>query len=77
METITISPDNCLYLTHDERVRFAKQLRQALVCRTTTEFNDPVVVADITLTPVEARRLVEELQDVLMEAHVDWLHVGF
>jgi hypothetical protein len=36
--------------------RLVEEVRQALVCRTAAQTNDPVVVADITLTPTEAWR---------------------
>ena len=59
MMPITISCCDRLYLTRAESRRLAGRIRQQLVCRTTTQADEPIVVADISLTPTEAWRLVE------------------
>ena len=77
MIPITISSSDRLYLTQAEASRLAQQTRQNLVCRTTTQANEPVVVADIPLTAAEAWRVVDELDISLTEDHVDWDVEGF
>lgn len=66
--SITVSSTDRLYLTKDEMARLAEQVRQTLVCRTAAQVNDPVVVADVVLTPGEAWRLLEKLWNIGTDA---------
>lgn len=75
MISIAVSSSNRLFLTKAESDRLAETIRQKLVCRTTTQANDPVVVADRSLTTAEAWRLVDKL--VPIEDGVDWQNEGF
>lgn len=77
MILVTLSSSDRLYLTQAEADRLADQLRQELVCRTTAQVDEPVVVADIPLSPAEAWQLVDNLEDSLTEAEVDWQTEGF
>jgi hypothetical protein len=75
MIPLAFSSSDHLYLTKAEADRLANQLRQELVCRTTTQADDLVMVADISLTVAEAWRLIERL--VPIEDQVDWQNEGF
>ena len=77
MIPIRLSSSDRLYLTQAEADRLVEQVRQELICRTTTQANEPVVVADIPLTAAEAWRVVDKLEDSLAEAEVDWQTEGF
>ena len=67
VNAVRITSTDVLVLTRSEALRLAEIVRQDLVCRTAAEIDDPIDVADITLTPAEAWRLVEELQESLAE----------
>jgi len=77
MIPITISSSNHLYITQVELFRLAEQIRQELVCRTTDQVDEPVMVADIPLSPAQAWQLVDELEDLLTEETFDWSVEGF
>lgn len=68
---------NRLYLSEAEAGRLAEILRQELVCRTTTQVNEPVVVVDMPLTTDEAWDLIDRLEDLVAEEAVDWITEGF
>jgi len=74
---ISISSSDRLYLTQAESVRLIDQIHQELVCRTADQVDEPVVVADIPLTPAEAWQLVDKLEDSLTEEIFDWSVEGF
>ena len=57
--------------------RLAGRIRQQLVCRTTTQADEPIVVADISLTPTEAWRLVDKLEGSPTESEINWSSEGF
>jgi hypothetical protein len=75
MISIALSPSNRLFLNQAEADRLAETIRQKLICRTTTQADEPVVVADILLTVAEAWRLIDRL--VPIEDEVDWQNEGF
>jgi hypothetical protein len=75
--SITISCCDRLYLAKTESRRLAGRIRQQLVCRRTDQVDDPVVVADILVSPGEARRLADKLEASLMEETIDWAKEGF
>jgi hypothetical protein len=77
MITANLSPSNRLYLTKAEADRLADQIRQELICRTATQADGPVVVADISLTAAEAWRLLGELEKVRPDTEIDWQNEGF
>lgn len=70
-----------LYLSRPEVKQLAEQLEHELVCRTADQRPDPVVVADMILTPLEAWQLVDRLESAAIEefsvAKADWLTEGF
>jgi hypothetical protein len=74
--TVGLFRSNHLYLTQAEVDRLANAIHQELICRTTTQVNDPVIVADISLTVVEAWELLDRLKDSIEEI-VDWVKEGF
>ena len=76
MISIALSSSDRLFLNEAEADRLANQLRQELVCRTATQANEPVVVADISLAPAEAWRLIDRLES-LTEETVEWQTEGF
>jgi len=73
--SIALSSSNRLFLNQAEADRLADQIRQKLICRTATQANEPVVVADLSLTVAEAWRLIDGL--VPIEDEVDWQNEGF
>jgi hypothetical protein len=75
MISLALSSSERLFLNPTEADRLANQLRQELVCRTTTQADDLVMVADIPLTTAEAWRLIDRL--VPIEDQVDWQNEGF
>ena len=77
MILITISSSSRLYLTQAESIRLIEQIRQKLVCRTTAQVDEPVIVADVPLTSAEAWRLLDKLEGLLEEGEIDWLVEGF
>jgi hypothetical protein len=75
--TVSLSRSGLLFLTQTEVERLAYAFRQELVCRTTTQANEPVVVADISLTVAEAWELIDRLQCVAANEAIDWANEGF
>lgn len=74
---VAISSSDRLYLTQAESVWIAEQVRQELVCRTTARVDEPVIVANVALTPAEAWQLVDTLENSLTDGQVDWPVEGF
>jgi len=72
---VKLSVSDRLFLTKAEADRLVEAIRQELVCRTATQANEPVVVADIPLTVAEAWRLIDRL--VPIKDEVDWQNEGF
>ena len=72
---VRLSPSDRLYLTKAEADRLAETIRQELVCRTTAQTDDLVMVADAPLTAAEAWRLIDRF--VPIEDEVDWQTEGF
>jgi hypothetical protein len=75
MISIALSSSDHLYLTPSEMDRLAETIRQELICRTTDQADDLVMVADISLAVTEAWRLIDRL--VPIEDEVDWQNDGF
>jgi hypothetical protein len=75
--SIALSSSDRLFLNEAEADRLIHQLHQELVCRIADRTDDLVMVADILLTVAEAWRLVDKLEDSLMEGQVDWQRDGF
>ncbi len=75
--SITISSSSRLYLTQAELFRLTEQVRQELVCRRSDQVDEPVMVADIPLSPAQAWQLVDTLEDSLEEGEIDWAMEGF
>ncbi len=73
---VTMSPSDRLYLTRAESRCLAEQIRQELVCRTTADLDEPVMVADIPMSPADAWQLLGRLEE-LVERSVDWQREGF
>lgn len=76
MISVALSSSDRLFLTKAEAGRLANQLRQELVCRTADRTGDLVVVADLSLTAVEAWGLVDRLNSITDET-IDWQNEGF
>lgn len=72
---VRLSSSN-IYLTQAEADGLAEIVRQALICRTASQADDPLIVADASLTVSEAWRLLDRLEDNIDEA-VDWADEGF
>jgi hypothetical protein len=77
MIPVAISSFDRLYLTQAETDRLIDQISQELVCRTADQTEEPVVVADIPLSPAQAWQLLVKLEDSLEEGEIDWLVEGF
>jgi hypothetical protein len=77
MTIITVSSENRLYLTQAESSRLAEHIRHELICRTTAQADEPVMVADVLLTSAEAWRLLDRLDNLVTEETIDWQTEGF
>jgi hypothetical protein len=73
---VRLSSSDHLYLSQSEIERLADTLRHELICRTTTQADEPVVVVDVVLTVDEAWRLLDRL-DMPIDEIVDWADEGF
>ena len=77
MISIAVSSSDRLYLTEAEAGRLAETIRQELVCRTATQADHLVVVADLSLTTAEAWRLLDKLDGLKTVGEIDWTVEGF
>jgi hypothetical protein len=73
----TPSATGHLYLTPAEADRLADHIGKELVCRTAAQANQPIMVADISLTAAEAWQLIDRLEGFLIEGKNDWPTEGF